>query len=248
MSGAAVVARLDGAVMRYPRWGVVVGGLRGFLASPRWWREAFSDGPAAVALDLEVRAGRCVGLVGRNGAGKSTVLALLAGVLTPREGAVLVEGRVCSLLEIGSGQQRELTGRENAVLFGVLLGETRAGMLARLEGIRSASGLGSAFDETVRSYSTGMQVRLSWAVAASLEPRLLLIDDHLAFGDMRFLRERSAWIAERKRRGTAVVLASHSPAQLRADCDEVVWLEAGRVVARGEPEDVLRRYEAAASS
>ena len=221
-----VACRLEGVDMRYGKfWG---------------------DGPMVLSgVDLVARAGRVLGVVGPNGAGKSTLLALMAGVLTPRAGRVVARGKICPLLHRDAGFHRELTGRENAVLYGVLLGESRDAMRSRLEAVRRESGLGGAFDDLFKTYSAGMQVRLGLSVAASLSPDLLLIDDHLMFGDSRFQADRRARFDAFKRRGAAVVLATHSVDVLAAVCDDAVLMEGGRVTARGTPAEIGALYRAA---
>ncbi len=223
--------------MSYPRWSREALDLKGLLASPGRWSSSLGDGPAVLrGVSLEARAGRALALLGRNGSGKSTLLALLGGVLRPRSGRVQTRGRACVLLERYAGFERELTARENAVLLGVLLGYRAAEVRARLDAIELASGLGDAFDGPLKTYSVGMVVRLSLAVASCLEPDLLIVDDHIALADARFLAERPA------RAGETLILATHSPELAVELCDDALWLEEGRVKAFGPAVEVAEQY------
>ena len=238
MSG--VILRLKNIGMSYPRWSRAVPRLRSVAMMPSRLGSLLGDAvPVLSDVSLEVRRGRALGLIGANGAGKSTLLALMAGVLKPRQGLIERQGRLCPLLQREAGFHRDLTGRENAVLFGVLLGETLAAMRARAERIGEDSGLGPDYGIALRNYSSGMQVRLGLAVASSLRPDILLLDDHLAHLDARFLSER---LKEHKRRGGALVMATHSMDTAQRFCDEVAWLEGGRVAALGDPREVIDLY------
>ena len=203
-----------------------------------------------MALDdvsFEIKKGETVGIVGPNGSGKSTTLALIAGVLRPQAGRVDVLGRVCPLLELGAGFHPDLTGRENIVLNGVLLGLTRREVLAKMDGIIAFSELESFLDQPVRTYSTGMIARLGFSVAVHLNPEILLIDEILSVGDLHFQAKCRGKLDEFKKQEVTIVLVSHSVGEVRRLCDRVIWLDGGRKVEEGEPQHVLLRYEAAAS-
>ncbi len=198
-----------------------------------------------MALDdvsFELEKGETVGLIGPNGSGKSTAMALIAGVLKANSGRVDVQGRICPLLELGAGFHPELTGRENIILNGVLMGLTRQEVLDRMDEIIAFSELESFLDQPLRIYSTGMVARLGFSVAVHLEPDILLIDEILAVGDLHFQARCREKIDEFRKRGVTIVLVSHSTDEIRRLCDRAVWLEQGRVAGEGEPGLLLSRY------
>jgi ABC-type polysaccharide/polyol phosphate transport system ATPase subunit len=230
--------------MSYPRWAVGMT-QKGALSNPLRWPGLFGDGPSVLSgIDLEVRSGQAIALVGANGSGKSTLLGLLAGVLSPRSGRVTVEGKVSPLLERAAGFHPDLTGRENALLYGSLLGEREASLHGRLEDIKADSGLAAAFEDPVKVYSFGMTVRLGLAASLALEPDLFLMDDH-ALGDFRFQDFRRKRLADHRARGAAIVMATHALETAAELCDEAVWLEGGRVKERGPVSEVIARYRRA---
>lgn len=199
-----------------------------------------------MALDdvsFEIKKGETIGLIGPNGSGKSTTLALIAGVLQPQVGRVDVQGRVCPLLELGAGFHSELTGRENIVLNGVLLGLTRREVLSKMDEIIAFSELESFLDQSVRTYSTGMIARLGFSVAVHLDPEILLIDEILSVGDLHFQAKCRGKLDEFKKQDVTIVLVSHSIGEIRRLCDRVIWLKDGGIVAEGDPDFVLKRYE-----
>ncbi|MBI3552407.1 MAG: ATP-binding cassette domain-containing protein [Elusimicrobia bacterium] len=240
---AEFVARLEGVWMSYPRWSKTMSRMNGFVSSPRRWSELLGDGePVLRGIDLEIRPGSSVAVIGGNAAGKSTLLALLGGVLRPRAGRVEILGRVCPLLDVQAGFRRELTGRENAVLLGALLGAKSAHISARIDEVQRNCGLGSAFDAPVQTYSSGMPARLSLAVAALLEPDLLLVDEHIASADARFRAVHREFLPAQRRRGAALVIATQSLEVAAELCEEAVWLEEGVVKSSGPIGAVVERY------
>jgi lipopolysaccharide transport system ATP-binding protein len=196
-------------------------------------------------VSFDVERGESLGLIGANGSGKSTTLALMAGVLIAQAGKVEVQGRVCPLLELGAGFHPELSGRENIVLNGVLLGLTRREILARMDAIVTFSELEAFLDQPLRTYSSGMMARLGFSVVAHMDPEILLIDEVLAVGDLRFQAKCREKLEEFKRRRVTIVLVSHSLAEVRGFCERVIWLKDGKIVADAEPDAVIPRYEAA---
>jgi lipopolysaccharide transport system ATP-binding protein len=196
-------------------------------------------------ISFEIRQGESVGLIGSNGSGKSTTLALMAGVLTAQAGTVEVRGRVCPLLELGAGFHPELTGRENIFLNGVLLGLTRREVRSKLEQIVAFSELEPFLDQPVRTYSSGMLARLGFSVAVHLVPEILLIDEILAVGDLRFQVKCREKLEEFKKQGVSIILVSHSLGDVRNFCERAIWLKDGKIAADGEPGSVIRRYEEA---
>lgn len=193
-------------------------------------------------VSFEIKKGEAVGLVGPNGAGKSTMLGLIAGVIRPQAGNVEVRGRLSPLLQLGAGFNDELTGRENIVLNGILLGLTRAEVLMKMQEIISFSELEAFIDKPIRTYSTGMVARLGFSVAVHLDPEILLIDEILSVGDLRFQAKCHDKINEFRKRDITIILVSHIPAVLRQVCDSVIWLQDGRVVEQGDTNEVLNRY------
>jgi lipopolysaccharide transport system ATP-binding protein len=197
-------------------------------------------------VSFEVGRGESCGVIGSNGSGKSTTLALIAGVLRAQSGRVDVRGRVCPLLELGAGFHPELTGRENILLNGILLGLTRREVLARMDEIIAFTELESFLDQPLRTYSSGMYARLGFSVAVHMDPDILLIDELLAVGDLRFQAKCREKLEEFKRRRVTIVLVSHSLSEVWGFCERVIWLKDGTVAADGEPGSVLPRYEAVA--
>jgi lipopolysaccharide transport system ATP-binding protein len=196
-------------------------------------------------VSLSVTAGEVVGIVGRNGSGKSTLLRVIAGIYAPDGGRVITRGRISSLLELGAGFREELSGRENIALAGAIMGFSPDEMARLAPGIVAFSELGDFIDAPLRTYSSGMRSRLGFAVAAALDPDILLIDEALAVGDASF-RERCMRRIEELVRAehTTVVVVSHSAGELRRLCGRLVLLEKGEKIGEGDPEAVLAQYQA----
>lgn len=189
-----------------------------------------------------VPRGRTVGVIGPNGSGKSSLLGLVAGTIAPTEGTVVARGRICSLLELGAGFHPDLTGRENVFLNGAILGLPRDDIRRRFDGIVEFSGLREFIDEPVRHYSSGMYVRLAFAVAAESDPDILLIDEVLAVGDVAFQLRCLDRIRDLQRRGRTLLFVSHALQTVEEFCDEVLLLHRGTIAARGEPAPTILRY------
>jgi len=195
-------------------------------------------------LDLEVQRGQTVGIVGLNGAGKSTLLQLASGVLQPSQGQVRISGRVAALLELGSGFNPEATGTENVYLYAATLGLARHFIDERLDDIVEFSGLRDFMDAPVKTYSSGMQVRLAFSVATSADPDLLIIDEALSVGDGVFAKKSFDRIMALRERGTALLLSSHALFHVDLFCERTLWLQQGRVKAFGATGRVLPQYQA----
>lgn len=206
-------------------------------------RGRYSDRPALDRVDLAIPAGTTFGLVGANGAGKSTALKLMARILVPDEGTVTVRGKVSALLELGAGFHPDLTGRENVYLNGSILGLSTRTLDARFHEIAAFADIGPAIDHQVKTYSSGMYARLGFAVAVHVEPDVLLIDEALSVGDAAFQRRCRQRIAQLRRGGRTVVIVSHDLGLVRHVCDQVAWFDHGAVAAVGDPDDVLAAYE-----
>ena len=205
-------------------------------------KQYFREFWALRGVDLQVRRGQTVGVVGRNGSGKSTLLQMLAGTLTPTEGSVHVNGRVAALLELGSGFNPDFTGRENVFLNASILGLSRAEVDARLDDILAFADIGEFIDQPVRSYSSGMAVRLAFAVQAQVQPQVLIVDEALAVGDAKFQAKCFARLKQLKQDGVAILLVSHATDQIVQHCDHALLLDGGRPVTSGKPRDVVNRY------
>jgi ABC-2 type transport system ATP-binding protein/lipopolysaccharide transport system ATP-binding protein len=197
-------------------------------------------------VSFSVAPSEILGVVGGNGAGKSTLMKTLARVVAPTEGRVVVRGRVAPLIELGAGFNAELTGRENIVLYGALLGSSPAAMRRLAEPIAEWAGLEDELDVPIRAYSSGMTARLAFATATAIVPRVLLVDEVLAVGDEAF-RQRS-WdrIHEMMDAGTAVVLVSHELSLIEALCPETLWIDGGRMRLHGATTEVIAAYQQAA--
>ena len=244
-----MVIRFENVSKWYPCYKPILGGLKtSLLHLPETLRSVKKGRLRALdGISFEIQRGETVGFVGLNGSGKSTTLALIADVLRPTAGQVEVRGHVYALLELGAGFHPELTGRENIVLNGILLGLTRRQVLVKIDEIIAFSELEPFLDQPLRTYSSGMIARLGFSVVVHLEPEILVIDEVLAVGDLQFQAKCREKINEFKRRGVTIVLVSHSTEEVRRLCDRGIWLKEGKIVGEGEPGVVLRRYEEAAA-
>jgi lipopolysaccharide transport system ATP-binding protein len=193
-------------------------------------------------VSFELREGEALGIIGRNGAGKSTLLKILARVTEPTEGAADIYGRVGSMLEVGSGFHPELTGRENIFLNGAILGMRRDEIRRRFDEIVAFAEVEQFIDTPVKRYSSGMYMRLAFAVAAHLEPELLIIDEVLAVGDAAFQKKSLGKMGEMARSGRTLLFVSHQMSAVQSLCSRCLWLDEGRVVADGEPRAIIARY------
>jgi lipopolysaccharide transport system ATP-binding protein len=193
-------------------------------------------------VSFEVEAGEVVGFIGHNGAGKSTLLKILTRITPPTRGRATIRGRVGSILEVGTGFHPELTGRENVLLNGAVLGMSRREVLSKFDEIVEFSGIGQFIDTPVKRYSSGMYVRLAFAVAAHLEPEVLIIDEVLAVGDHEFQQRCMGRIEDISGSGRTVLFVSHDMQAVSRLCDRAYWLEKGRVVLDGPSESVVAQY------
>jgi len=234
----------DNVSKSYPLYHHITGGIKNFLfhlpkavSSMKNSRfEALRD------ISFEVSKGETLGIIGRNGAGKSTTLGLIAGVLKPSKGRIIVKGRISPLLELGAGFHHELTGRENVMLNGVLMGLTRTEVSRKMNEIIEFSELRDFIDQPIRVYSSGMLARLGFSVVAHLDPEILLIDEILAVGDMEFQKKCLDKMMGFKKSGVTMVFVSHSMADVERICDRVMWVEDHSIKMIGEPETVVSNY------
>lgn len=195
-------------------------------------------------VSFEIAHGECVGLVGHNGAGKSVLLRVLARITRPNCGDAELHGRVGAVLDVGIGFNRELTGSENIFLQGAILGIKKRDLTGKLDAIVSLSGMQDFLHYPLKAYSNGMQIRLAFAVAAQLEPEILLMDEVLAVADEEFINVCVQRLDELKREGRTILLASHDTVLLERVCTRAIWLEQGRVAGDGPIHEIVEQYHA----
>ena len=239
MSDAVVIAR--GISKSYRRLDTALARVQALLAPQARPADSFV---ALRPMDLTLERGESIGIVGRNGSGKSTLLSVIAGVLPPTTGSVELRGRVAALLELGSGFDPEFTGRENAYFNGALHGLTRADMDARIERIEAFADIGDFVDRPVKTYSSGMFVRMAFAVAAHLDPDILIVDESLSVGDVFFQQKCFARLRDMRAEGTSLLFVSHDGNAVQRFCDRAILLDHGRVVMEDVPRVVIGAYEA----
>jgi ABC-type polysaccharide/polyol phosphate transport system ATPase subunit len=198
---------------------------------------------ALKGVTFSVEEGESVGIMGRNGAGKSTLLSLISGLAKPDRGKVTVNGRVAPLLELGSGFHPDLTGRENLLLNAALMGFTEKEIQGKQEEIIDFAGIGEFIDEPLRTYSSGMSLRLAFSIAVTVEPEILIVDEVLAVGDASFNQKCLKRILELRSHGRTFICVSHSTTMLQSLCDRGIWLDSGQLVMEGTIEEVLDAYK-----
>ena len=199
-------------------------------------------------VSFELAAGTTLGVIGQNGSGKSTLLKLIAGIYRPTAGEVRVDGRISALIELGAGFHPEFSGRENVYINGIILGRTRKEIDGLMEAIIDFAELREFIDEPVRTYSSGMYMRLAFAVATHVDPEILVIDEILAVGDEHFQRKSRQRIEEFQRAGKTIVLVTHDAAAVQSFCSRAIWLDGGRLQADGPPSEVVAQYRAAVAA
>lgn len=207
-----------------------------------WGRRSPDAIPVLSDINFQIRRGQSLGVIGENGAGKSTLLKLISGVLTPTSGTVTVNGTVAALLELGAGFHPEYSGRDNITIAAALLGMSASDIEARREEIIEFAGLGDYIDEPIKHYSTGMVVRLGFAIVATRQPDILITDEVLAVGDESFQKKCVRWIEQYVARGGTLLLVSHSMYHIQKLCRHALWLQDGRVAQYGEVFDVTQAY------
>jgi lipopolysaccharide transport system ATP-binding protein len=193
-------------------------------------------------INLSVPRGSTFGLIGQNGSGKSTLLKMLAGIYRPTSGSIAVNGRISALLELGAGFHGELTGRENVYLNGAILGLSRKQIDASMDEIIAFSGLEEFIDSPVKIYSSGMYVRLGFSIAVTVDPEILIVDEIIAVGDEEFQRKCFDHLYELRRRGTTIVLVSHSLGLMADLCDDALWIDKGKLKSMGPVREVIDDY------
>lgn len=213
--------------------------LRRVLSRGGGWKDFW----AVRDVSFEVERGEALGIIGHNGAGKSTVLKLLSGITAPSQGEITVNGRLAALIEVAAGFHPELTGRENVFLNGAILGMTRREILSKMESIVEFAGVAAFIDTPVKRYSSGMNLRLGFAISAHLDPDILLLDEVLAVGDNAFQAKCIERITLLKKSGTTIIFVSHNLGAVAGLCDRVLLLRQGEIAANGEPGSVIAEYE-----
>lgn len=193
-------------------------------------------------INFSVRRGQTYGVIGGNGAGKSTLLKVLTGITRPTSGRATIRGRICSLLEVGSGFHNELSGRENVFLNGAILGMTKGETSRKLDEIVSFAGLEDFLDTPVKHYSSGMYVRLAFSIAAHLDFEIMIVDEVLSVGDASFKQRSFEKIRELSRTGRTILLTSHDMSLVESLCERALWLSQGEVVADGDTADIAAQY------
>jgi ABC-type polysaccharide/polyol phosphate transport system ATPase subunit len=215
----------------------------------QWWnglhRERFC---ALKNISFQVSRGESLAVVGRNGAGKSTLLSLVAGLAKPDEGSVQVNGRVAPLLELGSGFHPDLTGKENVFLNASLLGLTRKRTYALYDSIVEFSGIGEFINEPLRTYSTGMVLRLAFSVAINMDPEILIVDEVLSVGDSNFQTKCYERVTDLRNAGKTILAVSHASQMIQQLCKRAIWLDAGELVMSGTVRDVMEAYAGSRAS
>lgn len=220
--------------------------LKQFLWPHKWWgsRQYYRELWALQDIDLIVMPGEVVGIVGQNGSGKSTLLQLVCGTLTPTHGEVQVNGRIAALLELGAGFNPEFTGRENVLMSAAIMGLSQTEIADRIEDIIDFSGVRDFIEQPVKTYSSGMYVRLAFSVAINVDPDILIIDEALSVGDGAFARKSFARIMQMRDAGKTILFCSHSLFQVESLCARAIWINQGKIVLDGESAQVVSTYQA----
>ena len=199
-------------------------------------------------VSLEIKKGETVGIVGRNGSGKSTLLQLICATLTPTSGEIEVRGRIAALLELGAGFNPEFTGRENVYLNAAILGLTREEMECKFPDIVAFADVGEFIDQPLKTYSSGMYVRLAFAVAIHVDPDVLIVDEALSVGDIAFRNKCMERIRALRAQGVSILFVSHDLSTLQMICDRVIWLDNGQLISIGDPISICQEYYVSATS
>lgn len=199
-------------------------------------KQVFSD------LSFKIKKGESVGILGKNGAGKSTILKMITGVTFPNEGEVVVNGKVSALLELTTGFDAETTGRENIYFKSYLMGFTKKQIEEKIDEIIEFSELGEYIDQPIRTYSSGMKARLGFAISANIEPDILIIDEALSVGDAKFSRKCNKKVKEIQNSGATILFVSHSTKAMQNFCDKCMLLQNGKLVTYGDTDEVIKLY------
>lgn len=233
----------DNISMRYLMTYDRVKSIKEYLVQAIQGKMKYEEFWALRSVSFDIQKGEVVGIIGKNGAGKSTLLKIISGILKPTGGTVEVHGNIVPMLELGSGFDHDLTGRENIFLNGAILGYSEEFLKAKYDEIVTFSELGKFIDVPLRNYSSGMLMRLAFSVATVVNPDVLIVDEILAVGDADFQAKSKARMLELMSGGTTVLFVSHSIDQIREMCDRVIWLEHGQIKMIGNTDKVCDKYE-----
>lgn len=238
------IIRLDGVSVRFNLAAQKNGGLKEFIKKLAHHGAAFQEFFALKDVNLSINAGESWGFVGCNGSGKSTLLKVICGIYRPYRGNVTVRGSIAPLLELGAGFDSELTGRENIVMNGLILGMTKAEIRSRFDWIVEFSELERFLDVPIKNYSSGMKSRLGFSIATSYKPDILIADEVLSTGDRNFQKKCEQRMKELLSEGTTLLFVSHSPGAISEMCEKAVWLDKGVIKLSGDTETVMKAYNA----
>lgn len=216
--------------------------LKEFVTTALRGRLQYQEFTALDHVSFCVPKGQTLGLIGRNGAGKSTMLKIISGILKPTRGNVICHGNIVPMLELGSGFDMDLTGKENIFLNGAIMGYTKAFLNQKYEEIVAFSELGAFIESPIRNYSSGMLMRLAFSIATVVDPEILIVDEILAVGDATFQEKSKHRMLELMGGGTTVLFVSHNLDQIREMCDQVIWLEHGQIKMMGTANEVCNQY------
>ena len=238
-----VMIKAEHVTMRYLLANDRIQSLKEYFTALLKGKLQFKEFTALEDVSFEVKKGEVVGIIGRNGAGKSTLLKVISGILKPSEGKIETKGNIVPMLELGSGFDMELSGKENIYLNGAILGYSKAFLDEKYEQIVEFSELGEFIYQPIRNYSSGMLARLAFSIATVVEPEILIVDEILSVGDAQFQQKSERRMMELMQGGTTVLFVSHSMEQIRKICQRVVWLEHGKVKEIGMVDEVCGKYE-----
>ena len=234
------IIKVEGLSKKYRRYGSVAEGLKEVLHPFR--KKYHKEFWALRDVSFELKRGESLGIVGRNGSGKSTLLQILCGVMQPTGGSVQVGGKIAALLELGAGFHPEFSGRENIFLQGALMGLTKEDIEERFDDIAAFADIGDFMEEPVRTYSSGMYVRLAFSAAINVDPDILMVDEALSVGDMRFRQKCYRRIDEFRDKGKSIILITHDMSAVQDFCTKAAWLKDGVIAEIGNPADVVKSY------
>ncbi len=244
MSSNSAIIRLENVTQRFRVIHERPDTLRELFSKFFRHHSSFHDFEAVKNASFEVPAGQALGIIGRNGSGKSTLLKIVAGVYEPSAGKVEVKGTLAPLIELGAGFHHELTGRENILLNGLLMGYSKRDMLEREQSIIDFAEIGEFIDAPVKQYSSGMYMRLAFAVATEVDPQILVLDEILAVGDIGFQEKCFERIRNFRRAGKTILLVSHAVQQVAEHCDRALLIDNGSILCDGPPEEAIAMYKA----
>ena len=238
-----IMIRVSDVTMRFRMNNDKILSLKEFVTTALRGKLQYHNFTALEHVSFDVKKGETIGLIGRNGAGKSTLLKIISGIMKPTEGSVECHGNIVPMLELGSGFDMDLSGRENIYLNGAILGYTKPFLDEKFQEILDFSELGDFINIPIRNYSSGMLARLAFSIAAVVKPEILIVDEILTVGDAQFQEKSKRRMMELMSGGATVLLVSHNIKQVRELCSRAVWLEHGRVRAIGEAKKVCDMYE-----